>query len=267
MTDFNSQACFDKLTTHELSVNFTREPIIETIISPKEGYKLVLRSSKMSSLEEISVDAVEIVSFGQALFYRSLEKSKCFLLPVSDYEVMEVRETRMVLKNASFEKNIKIGGGREHVKSTKEILPEKTEEGASLDEEALAPEEISEPVAPYAETRMDRKRDRRRNRRKRGHEERLGDSHERHEHKAPPAEELNQLADEAETPKETKPVPVFAGLIPPPPTLISETIARYKERGDVLEKPKPSNPHASHEEAHHASVQLEEPAQEEPFEE
>ena len=54
-------------------MNFTREPIIETIISPKEGYKLSIRSSKGENPEEVLVEAVEIVSFGSALFYRSLK--------------------------------------------------------------------------------------------------------------------------------------------------------------------------------------------------
>ena len=44
-------------------MNFTREPIIETIITPKEGCKLRLSSTKTEGQEEFTVDAVEIVSF------------------------------------------------------------------------------------------------------------------------------------------------------------------------------------------------------------
>jgi hypothetical protein len=94
-------------------VNFTREPIIETIISPKEGYKLLVRSSKGGGSEEYFVDAVEVVSFGRGFFFRSQERPKAFLVPVSDYEILEVKETRVALKNVSHERNIKIGGGRE----------------------------------------------------------------------------------------------------------------------------------------------------------
>lgn len=93
-------------------MNFTREPIIETVISPKEGYKLVVRNSKGGSQEEYVVDAIEVVSFGHSFFFRSLERPKSFLVPVSDYEIIETKETRVVLKNASFERSIKIGGGR-----------------------------------------------------------------------------------------------------------------------------------------------------------
>ena len=94
-------------------MNFTREPIIETIITPREGYRLIVRSTKHASDEEFTVDAVEVVSFGSALFYRSLEKPHPFLLPVADYQVVEGKESRVVLKNAQFERTIKIGGGRE----------------------------------------------------------------------------------------------------------------------------------------------------------
>jgi hypothetical protein len=91
-------------------VNFTRDPVIETVITPKEGCKLVIRSSKGNSGEDYFVDAVEVVSFGNFLFFRSLERPKSFLLPISDYEVLELKETRMVLKTAGSEKSIKISG-------------------------------------------------------------------------------------------------------------------------------------------------------------
>ncbi|NGX33098.1 MAG: hypothetical protein K1060chlam4_01159, partial [Candidatus Anoxychlamydiales bacterium] len=45
-------------------MNYTREPIIESIITPKEGCKLVVRNSKGGALEEYFVESVEIVSFG-----------------------------------------------------------------------------------------------------------------------------------------------------------------------------------------------------------
>ena len=96
-------------------MDFTREPVIQTVITPKEGCKLVVRSSKGLSQEEYFVDAVEVVSFGGAVFFRSLEKPKNFLLPVTDYEILEVREARMVLKHVGMDRSIKIGGGREAI--------------------------------------------------------------------------------------------------------------------------------------------------------
>ena len=94
-------------------MNFTREPIIETVITPREGCKLVVKSSKSSAQEEYLVDAVEVVSFGNSLFFRSQERPKSFLVPVSDYEVLESKESRIVLKNTNADQAIKIGGGRD----------------------------------------------------------------------------------------------------------------------------------------------------------
>ncbi len=200
-------------------MNFTREPIIETIISPKEGYKLVVRNSKSPSQEEFSVDALEVVSFGSALFYRSLERPKCFLLPVSDYEIMEARETRVVLKNASFEKNIKISGGKEAPR-IRELPSERSEE----ETEESADQEDTAPIPGQSGANLDRKRDRRRNRRKRMHGERPAESN----HHPRPAE--NGAEELVEAKEEVKAfIPTFTGLIPPPTTLISETIARYRE--------------------------------------
>ena len=92
-------------------MNFTREPIILSVISPKEGSKLVLRNTMGGGQEDFFVDAVEIVSFANGIFYRSLERPKSFLLPISSYEVLEIKETRMVLKSVDAEKSIKIGPG------------------------------------------------------------------------------------------------------------------------------------------------------------
>jgi len=100
-------------------MNFTREPIIESIITPREGFKLTIKNSKGGN-EEYVVDAIEVVSFGrEAVFYRCLERPKAFLLPVGDYIVVETKETRVVLKNASIEKNIKIAGGKKEEKQQK----------------------------------------------------------------------------------------------------------------------------------------------------
>ncbi len=94
-------------------MNFTREPIIETIITPKDGYKLILRNTKGSHAEEYIVDAIEVVSYGHSFFFRSLERPKEFLVPVTDYEVIEMRDTKVMLKTPSIEKSVKIGGGKE----------------------------------------------------------------------------------------------------------------------------------------------------------
>lgn len=110
-------------------MDFTREPIIETVISPRDGYKILIRNSKEANQEEYLVNAVEIVSFGSALFFRCLEKTpRAFLLPIADYDIIEVKEARMVMKNISTDKPIKIAEGnkptpKEMTPAPKEIPP------------------------------------------------------------------------------------------------------------------------------------------------
>lgn len=184
-------------------MNFTREPIIETIITPKEGHKLVIRNSKGSGEEEYIVDAIEVVSFGHSFFFRSLERPKSFLVPVSDYEVVETKETRVVLKNATFERAIKIGGGREKPK-------EKVVEA------------VEEPEPAEVEQRLEKKRERRRHRRRRG-----SAAEEKAEAKQEPKDEKEKLSKSPEEEMRAA-VPIISRLIPPPPTLIADKISKEK---------------------------------------
>lgn len=245
-------------------VDFTREPIIETVITPKEGCKLVVRSSKSTAQEEYFVDAIEVVSFGHSFFFRSLERPKAFLVPVSDYEVLEVREARMVLKNVGIDRTIKIGGGRDAQMrggSQREHPSEKVEPAQSNEEDVAVSETSpqSSPVDPKsaAEPRLDKKRDRRRQyRRRRGRE----DGMEGGGSDAASGAEGTELTPSIELAEPRKFVTggespaqpittasILTSLLPPPPTLISETIARYKDnalfRGAFYtkEEPKPAS--------------------------
>lgn len=217
-------------------MDFTREPIIETIITPKEGYKLVVRSSTSAGQEEHLVDAVEIVAFSHALFFRSLERPKAFLVPVSDYEVLEVREARMVLKNVGLDRSIKIGGGREsNLKASRE-----TEKGEVISVEGVRQEEARPTVEALTEAlpevRVDKKRDRRRHYRKR-----RGGREEAKEEGVVESTVVPPLEDEKISippPKEGVEVAVesasmtpslLASLLQPPPKLISEMIDIYRQ--------------------------------------
>lgn len=215
-------------------MDFTREPIIETVITPKEGCKLVVRSSKSGGQEEYFVDSLEVVSFGRTQFLRSTERPKAFLVPASDYEILEVREARMVLKNVGLDRSIKIGGGREgNQKPHKEpVVAEKAE---------AAEEEVpAEPVASEAKTdnsRIEKKRDRRRHyRRRRGREDKEEGAEEAAEHTEAAEEQVkaevtaSKNGEEMDAATPTLPPPsVIPSLLPPPAMLISETIARYKD--------------------------------------
>jgi hypothetical protein len=167
------------------------------VITPKDGCKLVVRSSKASGQEEFFVDAVEMVSFGQTFFFRSLERPKAFLVPSNDYEVLEVREARLVLKNAGLERSIKIGGGKK--------------------EERVVQPEVEEQEAP---NKVEKKKDRKKLRRKRSKEDLEEEVEESTEAAAVKVEKPIQQ------PKKTS---GLSSLLPPPNTLISETIARYKD--------------------------------------
>jgi hypothetical protein len=209
-------------------VNFTREPIIETIITPKEGYKLLVRSSKGMTQEEHSVDALEVISFGPAIFYRSQERPKPFLVPVGDFEVIEIKETRVVLKNANLERAIKIGGGREPpARTPRESPPEKREQPVPIEAERPSQEESS------LEHRLDKRKDRRRRRRRGGPE---GRSEQREPRSIDSRTEKTEPSTEGvvegggahdETQVSS---PTFSPRFSPPSTLISQTLSRYKDQ-------------------------------------
>lgn len=212
-------------------MNFTREPIIETVITPREGCKLVVRSSKGANQEDYFVDAVEVVSFGHSFFFRSQERPKSFLVPVSDYEILELKETRMVLKNVSTDRSIKIGGGREAPPRQREEEPQ---------QDVLSE---SRP-APQADQQQHQQRDRKRDKRRRGRrgrdrdrpdmmrDQQQGQSREFQENpELQPPEEHQLLPEEGvehETGGEEKAPSFISKLFPPPPTLIKESLTRYK---------------------------------------
>jgi hypothetical protein len=237
-------------------VDFTREPIIETVITPKEGCTLVVRSSKSSGQEEYFVDAIEVVIFGNAIFFRSRERPKAFLVPATDYEVLEVRETRLVLKNVGLDRSIKIAGGREAPLRHGRDIPGAKAERLAPPPEKAAPEEALQPTGQTAaggsedsanaegrpEARIDKKRDRRRNyRRRRGKEDETGKTPEEEgelmvtEHPQGDAGTVelpapHLIKDEMASSVASEPVAaVLSSLLAPPPNLISETIARYKD--------------------------------------
>lgn len=205
-------------------MDFTRQPITESVITPKEGCKLVVRSSKGAGQEEYFVDAIEVVSFGNTFFFRSLEKPKSFLVPATDYEILEVREARMVLKNVGQNRSIKIGGGKD--KQAKE-----TEQPA----EPQKSEEQEQPAARQTERKRDRRRSFRR-RKKSDESEELVPSDISlvppppmgHKPIELPPQPVKQSED---VPKEKMELPedISSSLLPPPPNLISDTIEKYKD--------------------------------------
>lgn len=209
-------------------MNFTRDPIIETVITPREGCKLVVRSSKTTNQEDYLVESLEVVSFGHSLFFRSQERPKSFLVPVTDYEVFEVKEPKMVLKSPNADRSIKIGGGRDVTPR-----PSKDVGFGEIREETPMPSSERGPSSD----RSDRKRDRQRRRGRRGRDRHESFSQQQEQgeiypaHEEVSAESVPQNEQESvppiEAPKEKAPS-FISKLFPPPPTLIKETLGRYK---------------------------------------
>ena len=222
-------------------MDFTRQPVIETVITAKEGCKLVVRNSKGTGQEEYFVDAVEVVSFGHSFFFRSQEKPKAFLVPATDYEVLEVREARMVLKNVGSNRSIKIAGGRavaqQQGKSdgkgeeNKEALEPHTEEKRrerrrqprrrrsrdveNSEKEVLKKEEES---VPHEKEQPEQGREQPKGKKEKVANRRGG------RHSAPATAEKD--AGEIDAGLSTS---VLKSLLPPPSTLISDTIDKYKD--------------------------------------
>lgn len=208
-------------------VNFTREPIIESIITPKDSFKLVVRNSKGVGVEEYFVDSLEIVSFGPAIFYRSTEKPKAFLLPVSDYEVLEVRDTRLALKSVP-------------------LLPKTQKQEKESPPPASTPKEPKASTKEPTESRQDKKRRRTKRKKEREETEAVKEAHDPDE--VSETQDIDtSVSKDSKPAKETKPVkenktakePTPEKILPPPknlramlapPTmLIADTIAKYKD--------------------------------------
>lgn len=223
-------------------MDFTRQPIIETVITAKEGCKLVIRSSKSAGQEEYFVDSIEVVSFGNTFFLRSQEKPKSFLVPASDYEVLEVREARMVLKNVGMNRSIKIGGGKERATKESEKSVEKTAE-KPVEKAPEKPAKVEEQEVQDASRQTERKRDRRRSFRRRKRGEDQSEQMEQvvsdiplippppianHPIKIPEQKAGSSSSGGSSANFELSPL-LLGALLPPPPTLISETIEKYKD--------------------------------------
>jgi hypothetical protein len=224
-------------------VNFTRDPIIETVITPREGCKLVVRSSKGTNQEDYLVDALEVVSFGHSFFFRSQERPKSFLVPVSDYEIFESKEPKMLLKNATAERSIKIGGGRDvpprHQREV--VVPEIREE--------VPTQNLDRGPNSDRGDRKQRDKQRRRGRRGRDRHDAYGSGQEGGESFSPREESSSvetssevehEVSSQVEAPKEKAPS-FISKLFPPPTTLIKETLSRYKSVDPASEDLFPMN--------------------------
>jgi hypothetical protein len=236
-------------------VDYTREPIVETVITPKDGYRISVRSSKIPGQEEYVVEALEVITFGTNCFFRNLERPRAFMVPASDYEVLEVRETRVSLKAAILEGTVRTPPPRETQRPFREVEkkeppPPPPPPPKELVKPVVEPEEVaSEEEFPEGgsqsssatEGRPDRRRERRRGQRRRrgGREEGLPEETRGSTAKEdlpqvvlPPSVEPTFSSVEAppvkENVREPAATPVLSTVIPPPTTLIRDDLERLR---------------------------------------
>jgi hypothetical protein len=223
-----------KRYTRNIHVDFTRQPIIETVITPREGYRLVVRSSKNASQEEHFVDALEVVSFGNALFFRCLERPKPFIVPSADYEVLEVREPRIMLKTPSQEK-VSTPREQPHRQKVERVEIEKKEPPAvQAVAEREEPAEVGErPSATVVEGHSDRRRERRRPFRRRRGQNREEINNEMAQMSEPESKQEAEVSSKEEQTQEAQKILTTAPLLSsilPPPTLVRDELARLREQ-------------------------------------
>ena len=80
-------------------MHFTRDPIVETVLTARDGYKFNL--THMSNGKEYSTTVVQIVSIGNVVCYCSVDQVDSFLLPLAEYQLVEVKEAKLPLKMPS----------------------------------------------------------------------------------------------------------------------------------------------------------------------
>jgi len=140
-------------------VDFTREPIIETVVIPRDGYRIAVRNSKASGQEEFFVEALEIVTIGGTCFFRNREKPTPFMVPATDYEIVEVRDPRLGLKVASFESTFKSANTRVRIAAKEEERVEK------------ADKESKEETAEQSESRPEKRKEKKKSSRRKKKDE------------------------------------------------------------------------------------------------
>lgn len=206
---------------------FTRDPVIETVITSREGYKLSVRNTKHLSQDPFIVEAVEVIRLGNTSFFRNCDHSKPFVVPAGDYEIMEVRDAKINLKAVGLDRGVKIAGGRDGLLKLSKIAPLGADEKDVKDIED-APEEIAidASAAPVAKkekkkefSKGEKWKEKKKSRRKNCSKE-LADA------AGASQEVLDTVAEEALRESQEKKEDKKFSLLPPPSKLISEVLSQ-----------------------------------------
>lgn len=132
---------------------FTREPVIETVITSREGYKLSVRNTKHLSQDPFIVEAIEVICLGNTSFFRNCDHSKPFVVPAGDYEIMEVRDSKINLKAVGLDRGVKIAGGRDALLKLNPVVTDK--ESDQVIEELDEPTPVSTPSVTKKEKKKE----------------------------------------------------------------------------------------------------------------
>lgn len=207
---------------------FTREPVIETVITAREGYKLSIRNSKHIAQDPFVVEALEVISLGTTCFFRNCDHSKPFIVPAADYEVMEVRDAKINLKAVGLDRGIKIAGGREAVIKLPKSSPVLHSDESIEVQEDVAVEPSVAGVFPRKE-KKERKgekwKERKKQSRRKSNKEISEVAGSSREVMDTVAEEILEESQDTDKTLDSK----HFSLLPPPDKLISEMILQAAE--------------------------------------
>ncbi len=221
---------------------FTRDPVIETVITSREGYKLSIRNSKHLSQDPFVVEAVEVIRLGGTSFFRNCDHSKPFLVPAADYEVMEVRDAKINLKAVGLDRGVKIVGGREALLKMPRVAPVASvqEESSSSLEEGIIEDPVVATPSPASAAPMSKKEKRKEFKNEKWKEKkkqgRRRNSKEIADAVGSSQDMIDTITEEClqeSSPEERDPCERRFALIPPPTRLISEGPEEPKESQPV----------------------------------
>lgn len=206
---------------------FTREPVIETVITSREGYKLSVRNTKHLSQDPFIVEAVEVICLGSTSFFRNCDHSKPFVVPAGDYEIMEVRDAKINLKAVGLDRGVKIAGGREALLKLSPVISDKEPDPVEETEETLS---VPVQASSHSVVKKEKKKDfsknekwkekKKQSRRKKDLADAVHSSLEIMDVVQDELDSSSQICEEEDIVEEKKFV-----LLPPPPKLISEVMS------------------------------------------
>lgn len=111
-------------------MDFTRIPLLETILTAREGYVLHLHNCWREE-EHYTAAALQLVTIGGVLFYRAAEDPCLFLLPANAYRVTESKQPSLGLVYSKEQRRPRKGNTRKRRRQSTNDKEQPTEEKSS----------------------------------------------------------------------------------------------------------------------------------------